>query len=76
MMYITVNAFGDNVTVGWHVGQKNPIVFDDMQHVTEVQADGDELEYIRFSMNNVPFNKFKAVNRWFGSMAQFIAANL
>jgi hypothetical protein len=43
--------------------------------VEEVQADGDELEYIRNNFTNLPTATGR-VARWFGETARFIIANL
>ena len=44
------------------------------EDVTEVQADGDELELIRNEMSGIPMSRGRIV-RWFGDDAKFIAAN-
>jgi hypothetical protein len=43
--------------------------------ITEVQLDGDELEYVRRTMTGIPMHLTKRVQRWFGDDAKFIAAN-
>lgn len=66
----------------WYVGQDARITpTDDGITLMEdgiclVQADGDELEYIRNNFINIPFSKTKRVQRWFGQEANFIALNL
>lgn len=47
-----------------------------IQSVVEVQADGNELEYINKNFDNIPFHNSKETQRWFGDMARFIAGNL
>lgn len=55
----------------WHVNSSVPVR---AQDVIEVQADGDELDYIRsrVTMNN---DSNRRVIRWFGDDAKFIVAN-
>lgn len=43
--------------------------------VTEVQADGDELEYIKLHFTNIPMAD-KRVVCWYGDHAKFIVGNL
>lgn len=57
--------------VGEHINMLDRAVLD----VQLVAADGDELDYVIANMPNVPYVKHR-VNRWYGEMAQFIAANL
>ena len=40
-----------------------------------VQADGDELEYIRKKFTNIPMTSDRVV-RWHGEMALFILSNI
>lgn len=57
------------------------------EEVIEVQADGDELDFIFNNFQGIPFawerakeqpyeKKFKRVQRWFGDHAKFIYHNL
>ena len=59
----------------WHVGESPPILYGDVKDVTEVQADGHELDYIINNMEGLPIAKTRVV-RWFGDHARFIVANL
>lgn len=47
----------------------------DGEGVEVVQADGDELDYIRKRFNNIP-DCNKPVVAWYGDIAKFIACNL
>lgn len=75
-MYIVVDWNGSDVEMTWHVGKFLPIASEDVKHIKEVQADGDELEYIKNNFSHMPVNVNRRVNRWFGEMARFIVANL
>lgn len=62
----------------WHVGEKNPVPYEKVIAVTEVQADGDELEHIEdmFQLNKqIPIPRRRVV-RWFGDHAKLIVGNL
>ena len=74
MMYI---IFRNDQEKEFHVGDKIPRLFtkDLISLVEEVQADGDELQYILESFNNLPKAGFRRVQRWFGDNAKFIVAN-
>ncbi len=73
MLYFVTIA---NIEYNWHVGEKNPINRKSIAMINEVQADGDELDYIYTHIPNLPaFPERKSV-RWFGDDAKFIAANL
>lgn len=50
-------------------------VRDDIHNVVCVQADGDELEYIRNKFTNIPMTNGRVV-RWHGEMARFILSNI
>jgi hypothetical protein len=71
MLYIVTNAG----TTGWHTEDPVPR-FHKQEKIFEVQADGDELMYIKENFNHVPMPKHQSVVRWFGDMAAFIANNL
>jgi hypothetical protein len=59
----------------WHVGE--PTSNSRLWNASEItlQADGDELEYIRHNFSNVPIAN-KRVVRWHGEFARFIATNM
>ena len=44
-------------------------------NVTSIQADGDELEHIIKTFENVPIRKNGRVVNYFGDMAKFIVEN-
>ncbi len=52
----------------WHIGCACPIF---TSGVIEVQADCDELEYIRRNFTNIPFHNGRVV-KWTGEFATFI----
>ena len=68
----------DNREYNWHVGEPNPVRFEHVDDVIEVQADGDELEHIEmmFRSNSFPLFFNKRVCRWFGDYAKLIVGNL
>jgi hypothetical protein len=76
MLYIIFDNGVSTNELAWHVGQKIQLMTPAIQAIVEVQADGDELKHIMGCMDNVPNNRFKPTNRWFGDMAKFIAVNL
>lgn len=71
MMYIVTNSGMDEQ---WHIGERRPDITP--SHVTEVQADGDELTYIGERFTNLPVDRLGSVVRWFGDHAKFIVSNL
>ena len=71
-------TFDTKEEIEMHVGEKiHAFTFLDeaeiIQRITEVQADGDELELIS-SWKNLP-NTGKRVQRWHGDHAKFIVGN-
>ncbi len=60
----------------WHVGEPNPVFPIEVNQITEVQADSEELAYVRTRFWNLPNSNTSSVTRWFGDHAKFIAANL
>lgn len=69
--------------ITWHVG--NPLPSDSLERrfgdgwidgVTEVQADGDELEHLRHQFVNLPFSTRNFSPSWFGDTAKFIVYNM
>lgn len=67
----------------WYVGKPSPVVHYEVESVTEIEADGEELQYIKDqytasliggSSMPIPYNKLSA--RWFGDLAKTIVANL
>lgn len=45
------------------------------ENIESVQLDGDELEYVRANMTNIPMHRTKRIVTMFGDDAKFIAAN-
>ena len=70
MMYI---IFGKREIV-FHCGQKMPGGWP-INEVTEIQADGHELIWVRANFDNLP-GAVGPVCNWFGDMAKMIAARL
>ena len=72
MLYVVVK---NGAAVSWHIGEI--INLDEIQDVTEVQADGHELEWVLENISNIPiWNKnsaSKSVLNWYGDHAKFIA---
>lgn len=60
----------------WHIGERNPVEYQEIRQVVEVQADGDELEYILKHFKGIPTVDNCSVVRWFGDDAKFIANHL
>ena len=77
MMYIISDRYGE---IQWHVGSKG-LPPEHVPSVTEVQADGDELNAIVdqglfvIPRNNIAMPQ-RRVWRFFGDQAKFIIANL
>lgn len=70
MMYVVLNK---TVAIQWHVGEDLNVSFDRCDEVTEVMADGHELELVKKICHNIPMTDGRVV-RWFGVDAQFIVA--
>ena len=71
MLFVTT----DTRTLTYHISE-GPINLSPMEKVLEVQADGDEANYIKDEFDNIPFPVRTRVIRWYGDMAAFIAQNL
>jgi len=68
-----------NGDTGWrHVGphMKHAFNSDIAANVVYVQADGDELDCIVRQVENLPYNKTKRIQTWFGDMAQFLLCSV
>jgi len=81
MLYIIYNATKDGwqATKEWHVDEKVPINQHMVRHVFEVQADGDELEYVLKRFRDLPHildGNNARIQYWYGDNARFIAGNL
>lgn len=70
MVYIAANERLSSQT--WCLGQ---ILSGAIQDVSYIQANGDELEYIKASFENLAYPKTKVV-RWYGDTAKQIVAFL
>lgn len=79
MLSITVN---DGYEIDWHVGECQPEIWQPepgiapRRFVTEVYADGHELEFIKKNFTSLRWRQDMLGVTWFGSEAQFIAGNL
>lgn len=71
MLYIETSNKG---IIHWHTGGSVPCI--DISEVIEVQADGDELQYIQTHMPTLPHANHIRVVNWYGDHAKFIAGNL
>ena len=62
----------------WHVGEVIPHTWDNykFQDVSEIQADCNELDYIRKNFVNIPDCPTSLHMKWTGDIAQFIYDNL
>lgn len=69
-MYITFKNGRERL---WHIGSPTPTTD---QEVVEVQADGDELEYVINRFKNIPYPSHQRVVKWHGDLAKLIANNL
>lgn len=77
MIYIIV----DKKEYGGHLGSNlegycQSLYSFDGEGVEVVQADGDELDYIKEKFSNIPFPTHKKAVAWYGDMAKFIVCNL
>jgi len=82
MLYITIfHNDNDSREIEWHIGEKNPVMekYEEGFLATApiiVQADCDELVFIKNTMPGIPTSIAKRVQRWTGDFARFIAMNL
>lgn len=58
--------------VSWHVGEPVEISLVDIRLVTMIQADEEELMYVRDNMVNLP-HALSLSDRWYGDQAKQIA---
>jgi len=72
MMYIRYKT----ATATFHVNEDTTGLRQTAALVIGVQADCDELEFIRDHFNNLPIPNNKRVVSWYGDLAKFIVANL
>ena len=73
-MFITVTGKHKTEEITWNVGQRYPVL--DNSQVTQVQADGHELERILHSFSGLPICAEVKVCNWWGDHAKFICSNL
>lgn len=57
----------------WRVGEQRPVMKEDIK---TIQADGNELLYLRSRFTNLPFTSHRPVVIWRGEFARFIYDNL
>lgn len=74
-----------NMEAIWHVGESTTMNMPELSTITHIQADGDELEYIkelfRLEMTGVPHYTIpmpldRSLVTWYGDFARTIIANL
>ena len=72
MLYVVLT---NGVERQWHVDQPISGLLDKMDLVKEIQADGDELEWVLNNITGIPRCDpgFKRVQAWYGDDAKFIA---
>jgi hypothetical protein len=61
----------DNGVITWNIPNEKPF---DSTTIEWLQADGDELEYVKRRFDNIPYSH--GICHWHGEMAQFIYNNL
>lgn len=62
--------------VNWHIYETVPPRFIDDTYYTVVLADGDELNWIRKHLKNIPIHDKLKKQRWDGVFARFIYNSL
>ena len=72
LVITTYNSFSGSTKCQWHIGQKYPKL---TEKVIELQADGDELEYILHNFQNIPYSNARVLT-WYNDLAMFIANNM
>ena len=76
MLYIEYEGkFNGGRSLGLHVGEileATPPIDD----VVSVQADGDELDFIRSACDQLPISAIKKVQTWRGDLAKFVVENI
>lgn len=70
MLYIMLS---NKVERSWHLDQPYCNLLDDINLVTEIQADGDELDWVLKNIAGIPYCATKRVMSWYGDHAKFIA---
>ncbi len=78
MLYITLKNTDTNEVYmrSWHIGEPKPLRSYEERWIIEVQADGDELVYIRRNYSNLPLAHSLVAVRYYGDHAKFIVGNL
>lgn len=85
MLYIVITPKRTDLRIekGWHIGEKPPLTLNQVLEIVEIQADGNELEYIKnlfkddFSGTySIPVANSKRVHRWYGDIAKTIVSVL
>lgn len=83
MLFVAFNKVGfvESKDIDWHVGEhlNAPLMEkleDEGYHVSLVQADGDELEWLKSHFSNLPHVNHMLVQKWRGDHANFIFDHL
>lgn len=74
-LYYTIYDY-NTIDLVWQVGDDHKKINDYGRNCKSIQADGDELELIRETFDNIPIHKDRPIQRWVGDMATFIAMNI
>ena len=81
MLYIRLKYDnGASEDLDWHIGEKSMFLFDHLRaslnSVDMVQADCDELAYIKKNtVEGLPFS-YSRVQAWHGDMAKWVVSNI
>jgi len=73
LVITTYNSFSGSTKCQWYIGQKYPNIKG--LQIIELQADGDELEYILHNFENIPYSNARVLT-WYNDLAMFIANNM
>jgi hypothetical protein len=77
MMHIIASSDGHlSNELEWHVNEPKPIKETGPRWDYRVQADGDELEFIKDNFTNLPYRKDSRIIIYQGDFARFILDNL
>lgn len=81
---LTINYKRDDITLTkeWHIGDKSPIPMRGIHMITDIHADGHELDHIQskfYCATNkivtIPLANTRVMS-WYGDIAKTIVANL
>ena len=78
---LAIKFIGSPRFIQWHVNEPSPVIFERINEIELIQADGHELTHIIGQYNTpegmtIPYAPNVRVMRWCGSIAQTIIANL